>query len=48
MEHEIVGQAVEAAVDGVLTGAAGKKKEPMTGKKTLKAMEKMMNAIFFV
>ena len=48
MEHEIVGQAVEAAVDGALAGAVGKKKEPMTGKKTLKAMEQVMNAIFFV
>ena len=48
MEHEIVGQAVEAAVDGALAGAGGKKKEPMTGKKTLKAMEQVMNAIFFV
>ena len=34
MEHEIVGQALEAAVDGVLTGTADKKKEPMTGKST--------------
>ena len=48
MEHEIVGQAVEAAVDGALTGIAGRKKEPMTGKKALKAMEKVMNAIFFI
>ena len=48
MEHEIVGQALEAAVDGVLTGTADKKKEPMTGKKHLKAMERVMNAIFFV
>src|SRR5699024_2846300 len=48
MEHEIVGQAVDAAVDGALAGAVGKKKEPMTGKKTLKAMEQVMNAIFFV
>ena len=48
MEHEIVGQAVKAAMDGALVGTADRKKEPMTGKKALKAMERVMNALFFI
>ena len=42
MEHEIAGQAVKAAMDGALVGTADRKKEPMTGKKALKAMERVM------
>ena len=41
MEHEIAGQAVKAAMDGALVGTADRKKEPMTGKKALKAMERV-------
>ena len=48
MEHEIAGQAVKAAMDGALVGTADRKKEPMTGKKALKAMERVMNALFFI
>ena len=48
MEHEIAGQAVKAAMDGALGGTADRKKEPMTGKKALKAMERVMNALFFI
>ena len=48
MEHEIAGQAVKAAMDGALVGTADRKKEPMTEKKALKAMERVMNALFFI
>ena len=48
MEHEIAGQTVKAAMDGALVGTADRKKEPMTGKKALKAMERVMNALFFI
>ena len=48
MEHKIAGQAVKAAMDGALVGTADRKKEPMTGKKALKAMERVMNALFFI
>ncbi len=44
MEHEIAGQAVKAAMDGALVGIRRRKKEPMTGTKALKAMERVMNA----